>query len=50
MYGIYLWQNNACHKVQKFAYIFKKIGLWMRFLGNVFSKWYWYTSIEYMVI
>jgi hypothetical protein len=44
MYGIYLCQNNTCHKIWK-NYIFtSKLRLWMEFLGEFFyDVWYWYT-------
>jgi len=36
MYGIYLWQNNTCHKVWKNCIYISQLGLWVEFLGEMF--------------
>jgi len=47
MYGIYLWQNNICHRVWKNCIYTSKLGLWMELLGEFFyGVWYWYTLIK----
>ncbi len=34
MYGIYLWQNNTCHKVWKNCIYTSKLKLWVELLGE----------------
>jgi hypothetical protein len=47
MYVIYLWQNNACHKIWKNCIYISKLRLWVKFFGEFFyGVWYWYTWIN----
>jgi hypothetical protein len=51
IYGIYLWQNNTCHKVWKNCIYTSKLRLWVEFLGEFFyGVWYWYTWIKFRAI
>jgi hypothetical protein len=36
MYGVYLWQNNTCHKVCKNCKYSSKLKLWVELLGEFF--------------
>jgi hypothetical protein len=40
MYGVYSWQNNTCHRVWNFEYIYSKTKVVDGIIGSIFFMVY----------